>query len=421
MKNQWEHMHPSIKRGLSIVAILLGLIVVVLLFSPATDNEGGDTYRQATIKHILTDTNTREVGLDSLAANVKRLSDRNEFLRREVERLRRDLESSRSNSTVAAIPSDVQSKLTQLRDDIARLREQQAKASVNLPTHFDTSNLQTKPTDASASFIQNPDTYFADAPLPDAVDDLTAGKQQLRVSDEGSASITIRVIEPESLPEADIVEPVTLPLYLPAGSILSGTLITGLDAPTHESARQAPFPALLRIQKDAILPNRFSADINECFLIVGGYGDLSSQRAYLRGETLSCVRGDGDVIETQLDAYAVGEDAKAGVRGRLVSKQGQLVAKSMMAGFLEGLAGAFDVNPVPSIQTSDASDTQLYQKVMSKGALQGAAMNGTGKALNRVAQFYLDMAENMFPVIEIDAARKIDIIVTRGTTLSLIK
>ncbi|MDJ1478821.1 TraB/VirB10 family protein [Bacillus sp. LS15-K4] len=88
-------------------------------------------------------------------------------------------------------------------------------------------------------------------------------------------------------------------------------MTTGLDAPTHESARREPFPALLRIQKEAILPNRFRADIKECFLIAAGYGDLSSERAYLRGETISCVREDGGVIETRLDSYAVGEDGKA--------------------------------------------------------------------------------------------------------------
>ena len=36
-----------------------------------------------------------------------------------------------------------------------------------------------------------------------------------------------------------------------------------------------------------------------------------------------------------------------------------------------------------------------------------------------MAKFYLDMAENMFPVIEVDAARKIEVIVTRGASLSL--
>ncbi|HGS5838630.1 TPA: TraB/VirB10 family protein, partial [Vibrio cholerae] len=243
--------------------------------------------------------------------------------------------------------------------------------------------------------------------------------QGTRTRDVPLPPITIRMIEPEVVAEPEVVVQEAPPLYLPAGSIISGTLITGLDAPTHESARREPFPALLRIQKEAILPNRFRADIKECFLIAAGYGDLSSERAYLRGETISCVREDGGVIETRLDSYAVGEDGKAGIRGRLVSKQGQLVAKSMMAGFLQGLAGAFDVNPVPTIQTGNAGDTQLYQQVMSQEALQGAAIKGTGKALDRVAKFYLDMAENMFPVIEVDAARKIEVIVTRGASLSL--
>jgi conjugal transfer pilus assembly protein TraB len=232
-------------------------------------------------------------------------------------------------------------------------------------------------------------------------------------------ALSIRLITPEFDPIDEPVPEEPVPLYLPAGSLLSGTLITGLDAPTHESARREPFPALLRIQKEAILPNRFRTDVRECFLIAAGYGDLSSERAYLRGETLSCVRHDGGVIETRLDSYAVGEDGKAGIRGRLVSKQGQLVARSMTAGFLQGLAGAFDVNPVPTIRTGDTGDTQLYQRVMSSDAIQGAAIKGTGKALDRIAQFYLDMAENMFPVIEVDAARRVDVIVTRGTALSL--
>ena len=38
---------------------------------------------------------------------------------------------------------------------------------------------------------------------------------------------------------------------------------------------------------------------------------------------------------------------------------------------------------------------------------------------DKEGQTYLDMAENMFPVIEVDAARKIEVIVTRGASLSL--
>ncbi len=51
--------------------------------------------------------------------------------------------------------------------------------------------------------------------------------------------------------------------------------------------------------------------------------------------------------------------------------------------------------------------------------LQGAAVKGASKALDRIAQFYIDMAEGIFPVIEVDAGRQVDIIVTKGTNLQI--
>ena len=92
-------------------------------------------------------------------------------------------------------------------------------------------------------------------------------------------------------------------------------------------------PALLRVEKEAILPNRFTSDIKDCFVLVSGHGDLSSERAFLRGEYLSCVRNDGAVLETKFPSYVVGEDGKAGMKGRLVSKQGQMIARTLIAGF----------------------------------------------------------------------------------------
>ncbi len=46
-------------------------------------------------------------------------------------------------------------------------------------------------------------------------------------------------------------------------------------------------------------------------------------------------------------------------------------------------------------------------------------MKGASKALDRIAQFYIDMAEGIFPVIEVDAGRQVDIIVTKGTNLQI--
>ena len=205
--------------------------------------------------------------------------------------------------------------------------------------------------------------------------------------------------------------------HLPAGSILSGELLAGLDAPTSQAAQSDPFPALIRVNKDAILPNRYRADVRECFIIAEAYGDLSSERAYMRGNTISCVRHDKSVVEKRMPLYVVGEDGKAGMRGRLVSKQGQVLTRAMMAGFLEGVAGAFNVERVPSLNLEGGQDSAEWEDMMGKEAAQSGVATGASRAMDRLAQFYIDMAQSMFPVIEIAAGRQVDLIVTRGQTL----
>ncbi|WP_448216883.1 TraB/VirB10 family protein [Endozoicomonas sp. 2B-B] len=210
-------------------------------------------------------------------------------------------------------------------------------------------------------------------------------------------------------------------LRLPAGSLLSGQLITGLDVPTGQGARREPYPVLIRIKASAILPNRYRTNVRECFVLASGYGDLSSERAYLRSETLSCILKYNDkeeVIERPLEGYIAGEDGKAGLRGRLVSKQGQVMAKAAMAGFLSGISEAFDTKPVPVLSVIPNQNGQIQSPFQSglKGsqALQSSLIKGSNKALEKLADFYLQLADQMVPVIEISAERKVDLILTRG-------
>lgn len=207
--------------------------------------------------------------------------------------------------------------------------------------------------------------------------------------------------------------------FLPAGSIFSGTLITGLDVSCGKSSKKDPFPVLLRVKKEAILPNFYRADVRECFLIAAGWGDLGSERAYLRAERLSCIRADGKAIETKIDMYAVGEDGKAGLRGRLVSKTGALLSKALLAGFMEGFSNIFTKNPVTVIATGSPGQTTPFQSSLSKDSMQSAGLEGAGSALERLSKYYIDMAKDIFPVIEIDAGRAVDFVLITGKSLKL--
>jgi conjugal transfer pilus assembly protein TraB len=208
-------------------------------------------------------------------------------------------------------------------------------------------------------------------------------------------------------------------MFLPAGSILSGTLVNGLDAPTSNQSKNDPFPALLRVKHEAILPNRYRMDIRECFLIASGFGDLSAERAYMRAERISCVKKDGSVIETAMDAYSVGEDGKAGVRGRLVSKNGQIIANALLSGFVSGITEAFAPQKVRALQTNiTPGEAQAFQYPSPEMIGGQALMGGVKGAAEQIADYYLEMAKNIFPIIEVDAGRKVDFIVIRGTSLN---
>ncbi|MFC0180963.1 TraB/VirB10 family protein [Thorsellia kenyensis] len=462
MKAIWEKIPSDYKRLIVITLTIIFVAGIIYLLTPTQEIEKKKK-REESITHLLTDINTRDINMNNLSAKLKQFELNAQRLEKQVEQLQQQLKNSSLNeddyfnapvhssfdsTSFLGMPTNVEVPIIQENrrslitnnSKISSTPEELNDSEVHLNFFSSTSigEGNSHPNDTSK---EEQEFLLDDSNLDELYSDHHAMNEGFLASfalNEASSpeyqssfdvkspqnGHSFKPFEPSNSSEIlqirTFVEDKNLPeipkLKLVAGSILSGTLITGMDAPTHDLARKEPFPALLRIEKEAIMPNHHFSDIRFCFLVMGGYGDLSSERAYLRAETLSCIFEDDRVVETPLEAYAVGEDGKTGIRGRLVSKQGQLVAKSLMAGFLQGLAGAFDVNPVPTIQTSDIGTKPIYQNMMSQEALEGAALKGSAKALDRVAKFYLDMAQNMFPVIEIDASRQIEMIVTRGTT-----
>ena len=207
--------------------------------------------------------------------------------------------------------------------------------------------------------------------------------------------------------------------FIPAGSMFSGVVLTGLDAPTSGVAQKNPTPVVIRVKREAVLPNYASIDVRECFVVASGYGQLSTERALMRAETLSCVRNDGQVIENAIDAYIVGTDGKVGIPGRLVSKQGQMIAQTLMAGALGGIGQALSRSRVPSLNIDPSKGDSLYESESVSSIMQSGVSGGLGSATNMIAKFYLDMAKETFPVVEVPAGEVVTIVITRGSNLPL--
>ncbi len=206
----------------------------------------------------------------------------------------------------------------------------------------------------------------------------------------------------------------TVSTFLPV-SFTRGTLLGGLDAPTGGQSQSNPHPVLIRLSDNSVLPNRFRGEYRDCFVIAAGYGDISAERAYLRTENLSCVRADGAALEVKIQGSVYGEDGKVGMRGRLVTKQGQMLANALLAGVVSGIGQGL------AISSTTYSTSALGTVATTSGTDAFVAGMGTGvsKALDRLAQYYIKLAENTFPVIEVDAGREIDVVITKGVRIDV--
>lgn len=212
--------------------------------------------------------------------------------------------------------------------------------------------------------------------------------------------------------EANEAQGKTLDNYIPI-SFTRAVLLGGLDAPTGGQSQSNPHPVLLRLDDNAILPNRFRAQVRECFVIGAGYGDISSERAYIRTERLACVRNDGTALEVKIKGSIFDETGKVGVKGRLVTKQGQVLANALVAGVISGIGQGFQ-NQYTTLTTSPFGQ---YATTDPSHAFEAGISGGVGRAMDRLAQYYISLAEKTFPVIEVDAGRSVDVVLTEGVAI----
>jgi conjugal transfer pilus assembly protein TraB len=200
---------------------------------------------------------------------------------------------------------------------------------------------------------------------------------------------------------------------LPAGAFGTAVLLSGADAPTGGAAKSNPMPVLLRLMDNGKAPNFWESGIDNCHVTGAAYGEISSERVHIRPEKIICVLLNGDIIEEKISGYVTGEDGKAGMRGRLVERQGALLAKTLFAGIASGTANSINqqyqqVATSPLGQVSTVDPNRIFESGMSSGA---------SSALNKLADYYLERANEMYPIIEIDANRIGELVVTNGVDM----
>ena len=201
---------------------------------------------------------------------------------------------------------------------------------------------------------------------------------------------------------------------IPAGSFGQAVLLSGLDAPTGGLAERNPHPVLLELIDNGNLPNRYRHRVKQCRVIGSGTGNISDERAYIRLERLTCVLKNGDIISEVATGTITGEDGKNGLRGNLVTKQGQLIANAFWAGSLSNIGGAI----AQSYTSVATSATGTVSTLDPSKVLESGVASGVGGTMEKIADWYFKRAEETYPIIEISAGRIVNLFLTEDLALN---
>ena len=210
--------------------------------------------------------------------------------------------------------------------------------------------------------------------------------------------------------------PRPLSSWLPAGAYAEAVVLAGVDASAGVASQGDPRPVLLRLtgraRSAAADGEAMEADVAGCTLTGAAYGDLSSEKVYVRLRTMTCAGPEsGTVIETEVSGFVAG-GGKAGVRGPVVSREGALVEKAFLAGLVSG-AGETAANVLQA-----PAGTAGSENAASLGDLGRAGLGaGAGSAGRRVADYLIRRAEQYQPVIQLQTGTRVTVVFIEGAQL----
>lgn len=213
---------------------------------------------------------------------------------------------------------------------------------------------------------------------------------------------------------------------IPAGTTVKAVMVSSVDAPCGAFSSSDPQPVKLQILDDGHLPKAVRAKLKGGIIIASAYGDLSSERLYLRIERLTQVKPNGNFVETTVTGFVTGEDGKYGVRGSVVDRSGTLVKNAATAGVFSGASNFFQAyastvwNPWgygcgpcrPGCDEFQYSSKELAYGMAAQGGAEGAQ-----NAFDTLTDYYIRRAELIKPVIQVNAGRIVDITFTLGTEI----
>ncbi len=208
--------------------------------------------------------------------------------------------------------------------------------------------------------------------------------------------------------------------YIPAGSHVKAVLISGVDAGVGITSEADPRHVLMRVT-GSVTSAGFGANPMKSNVLIGcviqaqAVGDLSSEKAYVKPTLMTCAKRPDTVIELPVKGYVISQ-GKSGIRGQMISREGDLVLKSFLSGAIAGLGNGVSKSLEPGFSISNAGSA-LKEKQELKDILKGGVASGVGTSSDKLSDYFIKKAEQYQPVISIDEGTIVDIVFQEGFSL----
>ena len=209
--------------------------------------------------------------------------------------------------------------------------------------------------------------------------------------------------------------------YVISGSFARAVLLTGVVAETGTESSSSPQPILLRLVDHGIFSKGYKTkQIKEAILIGACHGNISSERAMCRLQSVSLMNVDNEVVERPVEGWVIGEDGRPGVKGDVIDKASDVARMAMLNGILGGMA-AFMQNQATAGVYPISPFTGQRNSLTGENAAKAAGSSGVGNALQKLADYAIKRAEQMSPVIIVAAGRTVDVVFKNGFHLKALE
>jgi conjugal transfer pilus assembly protein TraB len=207
--------------------------------------------------------------------------------------------------------------------------------------------------------------------------------------------------------------------YVPAGAYATATIISGVDASVGISSQSDPRPILLRITSPAyssIYDNvQQKVEISGCLITGAASGDLSSEKVYIKLINMTCSKDENLVYETAIKGYVAGQ-GKSGVRGQVISREGDFLAKSFLAGLVGGFGQGLSSRVAPPLSFS--SGATLLNGYSNEDVVKKGVGQGIGSASDRLSNYLINRAEQYQPIVSIPSGIEVEVVFVEGFNLN---